>query len=660
VTEQLNQSKRQISPPDPAPAFDPAPALDPAPQARTGQEALPQPRPRPVDQVRSAELAGMQRLLEAVQDAMVVVDADGLVVMINSEFERLLGWTRADLLGQSIELLIPERHRRVHPEHPAGYLTSPVFRTMGAGSELSVVHRDGTELPADINLSSTMTDQGLLVTVAVRDLSERRAMEEKFRRFVESSPDAVVIADHDGKIIVINTQTEKVFGYSREELLGQSVEMIVPQPLLDRGTANHALFFASPKVQLMGTGLGLELFGQRKDGSQFPIEISQSPLQTEAGLLVSSAIRDVTQRHKADQLRFRLAAIVEGSDDAIISTDLNDIVTSWNRGAETLYGYSEEEMIGRSLALLLPPDRVGEDAELLAELLRDERIRHRDSLRRTKDGRDVVVSMTISPIRDQAGVLIGGSKVARDITERTNAERALAEAKERAEITSREYEAFSYSVAHDLRAPLRALDGFSQRLMERHADVLDAGGQEFLRRIGDSVQYMGQLIDSLLRLARLSNRELVHECVDLSLLATEALDRLRSESPERAVEVVVAPGLITQGDRGLLNIVFENLLGNAWKFSRNRSPSKIEFGQTQVEAESAYFIRDNGAGFDMAYAAKLFGVFQRLHNVREFEGTGIGLVTVQRIIARHGGRVWAEGLPEHGATFYFTLESKEQ
>jgi PAS domain S-box-containing protein len=451
-----------------------------------------------------------------------------------------------------------------------------------------------------------------------------------------------------------------VFGYTRSELLGQSVVMIVPQPLLDRESADHALFFASPKVQAMGSGLGLELQGQRKDGTQFPIEISQSPLQTEAGLLVSSAIRDVTARRRADELRFRLAAIVEGSDDAIVSTTLTDIVTSWNHGAQTLFGYTEEEMVGRPLAVLLPPDRPGEDRQLLAELQREERIRHRDSLRRTKDGRDIVVSMTISPIRDQSGVLIGGSKVARDVTERTNSERALAEAKEGAETASREYEAFAYSVAHDLRAPLRALDGFSRKLIERHVDQLDEQGQDYLRRIGESAQYMAQLIDSLLRLARLSHRELVHEPVDLSALATETMDRLRTQTPLRKAEIVIQPGLTTRGDHGLLSIVFDNLLGNAWKFSRKEVCARIEFGQNATPDGPVYFIRDNGAGFDMAHSAKLFGVFQRLHTVREFEGTGIGLVTVQRIISRHGGRIWAEGLPEHGASFFFTLDVKEK
>jgi light-regulated signal transduction histidine kinase (bacteriophytochrome) len=189
---------------------------------------------------------------------------------------------------------------------------------------------------------------------------------------------------------------------------------------------------------------------------------------------------------------------------------------------------------------------------------------------------------------------------------------------------------------------------------------LDGTGLDYLRRIGESAQYMARLIDSLLRLARLSNRELVYETVDLSVLAAEAIDRLRGESPDRTADIVIQPGLSVHGDRGLLNIVFENLLGNAWKFSRNQPRARIEFAQTEAGEEPVYFIRDNGAGFDMAYAAKLFGVFQRLHNASEFEGTGIGLVTVQRIVGRHGGRVWAEGVPQHGATFYFTLDSKEQ
>jgi PAS domain S-box-containing protein len=605
---------------------------------------------------RSAEMAGMQRLLENVPDAIVVVDAQGLIVMINSQFERLLGWRQADLVGQCIEVCVPAAVRAGHRQRRAGYVRDLKFRTMGAGMELYALRRDGTEFPAQISLASAQTDAGPLVTVALRDLSERRAMEEKFRHFVESSPDAVVISDQHGSIVVINTQTEKVFGYSREELLGKSVEMIVPQPYLDRDPANSALFFASAKVQSMGAGL--DLYGQRKDGSQFPIEISQSPLQTETGMLVSSAIRDVTQRRAADELRFRLAAIVDWSDDAILSTDLDDVVTSWNRGAEALFGYSEREMIGRPHSVLLPPGHQGEGEMLLAQLQRGERVQNRDVIRRTKDGREITVSITVSPIRDADGVLVGASTVARDITERKNAEFNLASAKEDAETASREYEAFSYSVAHDLRAPLRALDGFSQILMQRYADHLDEAGLNYLKRICDSAQYMAGLIDSLLLLARVGKREIVQARVDLSLLAADTMARLQATTPDRDVEVAIEPGLVGHGDRGLLNIVFENLLGNAWKFSRNETHARIEFGLTRAGREPIYFIRDNGAGFDMEYGAKLFGVFQRLHTPTEFEGTGIGLATVQRIISRHGGRIWAEGSPGGGATFFFTLNPK--
>jgi light-regulated signal transduction histidine kinase (bacteriophytochrome) len=306
----------------------------------------------------------------------------------------------------------------------------------------------------------------------------------------------------------------------------------------------------------------------------------------------------------------------------------------------------------------LPPDRPEEDVELVAELQRNVRIRHRDSLRRTKDGQNIVVSMTISPIRDQAGILIGGSTVARDITERTNAERALAAAKAQAEATSRESEAFSYSVAHDLRAPLRAMDKFSQRLLEGYSDALDQRGQDYVRQISESVQSMAELIDSLLHLARLSNLELVCRTVDLSALATETMARLRALSPERDVELVIEPGLVGWGDRGLLTVVLENLLSNAWKFSRDQVVTRIDFGRTHVGNETIYVLRDNGAGFDMAHAGKLFEVFQRLHTVREFEGTGIGLATAQRIIGRHGGRIWAESSPGNGATFSFTLDPR--
>lgn len=234
-------------------------------------------------------------------------------------------------------------------------------------------------------------------------------------------------------------------------------------------------------------------------------------------------------------------------------------------------------------------------------------------------------------------------------------EQRVAERTAQLKAINQELEAFAYSVSHDLRAPLRAIDGFSQALLEDYEARLDAEGRDFLLRVRAASQRMAQLIDDLLKLSRLSRGELHCERVDLSDLAREIVVDLRQQQPERQVDVTIAPQLIVYGDARLLRIALENLLGNAWKFTGKTAAARIELGVMEQEGQPVYFIRDNGAGFEMAYADKLFGAFQRLHQNTEFEGTGIGLATVQRIIHRHGGRIWAEGVVGQGATFYFTL-----
>ncbi|MBM4308148.1 MAG: histidine kinase, partial [Deltaproteobacteria bacterium] len=247
-------------------------------------------------------------------------------------------------------------------------------------------------------------------------------------------------------------------------------------------------------------------------------------------------------------------------------------------------------------------------------------------------------------------------KRAEEETKKLNEELKL-RAKE-LEAINRELETFSYSVSHDLRAPLRSIDGFSQVLLEDYSDKLDEEGKRSLQRVRAGSQRMGQLIDDLLKLSRVTRGEMRQELVDLSSMAKAALTEFQKSEPEREVECFVAEGAVTHGDGRLLRVVLENLLGNAWKFTVKRSQGRIEFGTTQEDGQKIYFIRDNGAGFDMSFSDKLFGAFQRLHGTNEFPGTGIGLATVQRIIHRHGGRVWAEGVVDQGATFYFSLPAK--
>lgn len=234
---------------------------------------------------------------------------------------------------------------------------------------------------------------------------------------------------------------------------------------------------------------------------------------------------------------------------------------------------------------------------------------------------------------------------------------ALQQAKATAEAANRELEAFSYSVAHDLRTPLRGIDGFSRILLEDYADILDGQGREYLAYLCTSAQQMAELIDGLLELSRVTRSEVRRESIDLSSLAREAIANLRKVEPDRRVEVVIQDGITAAVDARLTKIAIENLLGNAWKFTGKRAEARIEFSARMSDGLATYLVRDNGAGFDMAYAAKLFGAFQRLHAASEYPGTGIGLATVQRIVNRHNGRIWAEGEIERGAAFYFTLGS---
>ena len=258
-------------------------------------------------------------------------------------------------------------------------------------------------------------------------------------------------------------------------------------------------------------------------------------------------------------------------------------------------------------------------------------------------------------IRDGNGKIIRSIGMVHDITERKKAEEELRQRTAELEASNKELEAFSYSVSHDLRAPLRSMEGFSSALLEDYADKLDDQGKQYLRYVQESSDLMARLIDDLLKLSRVTRSDMSYEKVNLSEMARKIVAELEKAEPDRKVKLNIAPDITAYGDRNLLRLVLENLLGNAWKFSSKVASPRIEMGTIEHNGKQAYFIRDNGVGFDMTYADKLFKPFQRLHKASEFAGTGIGLATVQRIIRRHGGEVWAESKVGEGATFYFTL-----
>jgi len=393
------------------------------------------------------------------------------------------------------------------------------------------------------------------------------------------------------------------------------------------------------------------------------ISLAESVL---AGVLVlacgACALGAMHGRGKAEE---ELDRLLGSMPDALVMVNAEGKIVGSNAQAGKLFGYSDRELQGESMALLVPErfrksqrqyyaacfsQRGGSVPEATMELC---------GLH--KDGREFPIEVSTKPLAAEKGLVV--TSAIRDITERKQAEQQISKLNRELEYramelenANKELEAFSYSVSHDLRSPLQNIDSFSLILMEDYANQLDAEGLDYVHRLRGSCQHMEEIIDALLALSNMMRKELLVDHFDLTALANAVAADLRQKNPDRVVDWAIAEELTAEGDAQLLRVVLENLFGNAWKFTANRARARIEFGALpQANGTRTYFVRDDGAGFDMARASKLFTPFKRLHDQSEFRGTGIGLATVQRVIRRHGGKIWAEGAVNHGATFCFTL-----
>ncbi len=508
-------------------------------------------------------------------------------------------------------------------------------------------------------------------SVVPRDPEEQVDSSEKlFRYTFEQAAVGIGHVGPDGHWLRVNQRLCDIVGYSREELLQRTFQDITYPEDLDIDLA-HARRLLAGEIQTYS----LEKRYIRKDGSVVWINLTGSLARTPEGApdYFIAIIEDIDRRKRAEEdLRLYRLMVESVQDYAIFRLDTEGHISSWNTGAQRIKGYTAEEIIGRHFSDFYPREDVarGSPQHELDVATAEGRFEG-EGWRIRKDGSRFWANVVVTRLDDNHGNLIGFSKVTRDLTERrateqrilalnTDLERRVRERTNELVVLNRELEAFSYSVSHDLRAPLRSIDGFSQILLEDYERDLDEQGREYLRRIRAATGRMSQLIDAMLDLARLSRVELRREKVDLSAIARAVATELRRTQPERQVEFHITPGLRTAADPRLLRVLLENLLGNAWKFTSKKPHATIEFGATEAGGERAYFVRDNGAGFDMAYAGKLYGVFQRLHSSAEFEGTGIGLATVHRIVHRHRGRTWAEGAVGHGATFHFTLPKEPE
>jgi len=486
-----------------------------------------------------------------------------------------------------------------------------------------------------------------------------RASEERLRLLLGSVRDyAIYMLDPTGHVVSWNPGAEQIKGYRAEEIIGQHFSRFYTPGDVAAGKPQAALAAAVAEGRYEE-----ENWRIRKDGSRIWADVVITAVRDDRGTLVGFAkvTRDLTERQRAEEAlraseeRFRALAVT--ANDAIISADRHGNITYFNPGAERIFGYAATEVSGQPLTVLMPERfRDAHSAGIARYLATGEaRVVGKtvELAGRKKNGAEFPLELSLASWR--RGSEVAFTAIIRDISQRKQTEATLRRHTTQVEAANAELDAFAYSVSHDLRAPLRGIDGFSQALLEDYADRLDDTGKDYLARVRTASQRMAMLIDDLLNLSRVTRSAMHVGPLDLSALATGIADDLQKRDPSRRVEFAIAPGLHVQADPGLMRVVLQNLLDNAWKFTGKRTDARIEVGSVHQDGRPAYFVRDNGAGFDMTYVGKLFGAFQRLHGAQEFDGTGIGLATVQRVIHRHGGRVWAEGAVGGGAAFYFTL-----
>jgi PAS domain S-box-containing protein len=616
-----------------------------------------------------AQMEGRYRgLLEAAPDAMVVVDQSGEIVLLNLQAEKQFGYRRDELLGQKVTNIIPEGFAERLVADGLRSAAEALAQQIGTGIELTALRKDGSAFPIELMLSPLASVEGILVTAAIRDISVRKAAEEhlaqmegRYRGLLEAAPDAMVVVNQSGEIVLLNLQAEKQFGYRRDELLGQKVTNIIPEGFAERLVADELRSPAEALAQQIGTGI--ELTALRKDGSAFPIELMLSPLASAEGVLVTAAVRDISVRRNAEkhlaQMEGKYRGLLEAAPDAMVVVNQAGEIVLLNLQAEKQFGYRRNELLGQKVKNIIPEgfaERLVADGLRSAEDALAQQIGTGiELLGRRKDGSEFPIELMLSPLTGTDGILV--TAAVRDITTRKKGAADLLQKVEELKRSNDELGQFAYIASHDLQEPLRMVASYTQLLSRRYKGKLDSDADEFIAFAVDGASRMQRLIQDLLAFSRVGSKG-----KDLSETSSEAtlraaMHNLKGALDESGAVVTQDPLPSVLADEMQLTQLFQNLIGNAIKYHAPGVVPAVHVSAVRSDADQpwTFAIKDNGLGIDPQYFDKIFGMFQRLHKRDEFAGTGIGLAICKKIVERHGGTIWVESEPGHGSTFFFTL-----
>ena len=610
-------------------------------------------------------------LLEAAPDAMVVVDAAGEIVLLNVQAEKQFGYSRDELIGHKVTDIIPTGFAERLIADGSRTSAEALAQQIGTGIELTGRRDDGSEFPIEIMLSPLDSADGMLVTAAIRDISIRKAAEEelarterRYRGLLEAAPDAMIVVNELGEIVLLNVQAEKQLGYTRDELIGQPVTNIIPEGFAERLIADGLRSAEEALAQQIGTGI--ELVALRKDGGEFPIEIMLSPLDSPEGILVTAAIRDISTRKADEELmkraEQRYRGLLEAAPDPMVVVNPSGEIVLLNVQAEKRFGYTRDELTGQPVTNIIP---IGFAERLIADGLRtdEEALAQQigtgiELVALRKDGGEFPIEIMLSPLDSADGILV--TAAIRDITARKAAEADLINKIAELNRSNDELSQFAYIASHDLQEPLRMVSSYTQLLAKRYVGQLDSDADEFIGFAVDGAARMQQLILDLLAFSRVGTNK-----IDLARISSQnaldcALVNLGGALEDSGAVVTSDHLPVVRADQMQLVQLFQNLVGNAIKYHKDGVP-RVHISASRNEQKKWDFsVKDNGLGIEPEYFERIFGMFQRLHTREQFSGTGIGLAICKKIVDRHGGSISVQSTPGEGSTFAFSLGEHSQ